>query len=116
MSYNASLRKSNVSNNLNNEDYTYTFKGYRFYFSTMKHREKFANLVDARVAWLTDSMCRRFHLWIQCDLLAVVQLYMMVEGRGFKMVSEETGNVALSENDILFDVVMVCAGSEDNND
>ena len=104
-------RKSPISYNLNS--YKAEFNGYTFYFSTPKHAEKFEREVDARVAWLTDSLCRRFHLWVQCDMLAAVQLYMMIEGRGFKVVSEETGRIATSPDDLLFEFVMINAGGKD---
>lgn len=44
---------------------------------------KFNENYIKRIEWLNDSMKRRFHISVELDLLAVLQLYMQVETRGF---------------------------------
>ena len=85
MGYNATQAKGHVSYDLSNEDYTSNWEEYTFYFSTMAHKVKFDEGVQTRIDWLNDSLSRRFHYDIHADVLAVFQLYKMIEGRGFKV-------------------------------
>ena len=93
MAYNASQQKSPVCYDLTCSQWQANYRNFRFFFSTAKHRDKFLVECRGRVAWMNDSMSRRFH--VRCDFayLAVVQLYMQIEGRGFLVVDEENGIV-----------------------
>lgn len=64
---------------------------YLFRFSSQAHRDKFNEKAAGRVEWLNDSMTRRFHLAIDLKPLALFQLYMQVETRGFLVRDVETG-------------------------
>lgn len=100
MAYNASQTKSPVCYDLRKSQWTYDSHGYRFYFSTAKHRDKFWREQDKRVEWLTDSMSRRFHFYVDCTLLALMQLYMQIEGRGFFVVDTKLGVVYESPEEL----------------
>ena len=113
MVYNASMRKSTISNSLSNPDYTTDYVNRRFYFSSHKHKEKFDNLLMKRVFWLEDSLSKRFHVNVRCEMLAAIQLYMMVEGRGFKIEDLRTGVVSTSTEDVSFEVRMTLVGGDD---
>lgn len=102
MAYNASQTKSPVCNDLRKTQWQATYDCYCFNFSTMKHRDKFLDEVVNKVAWLNDSMSRRFHVSCDFESLAVIQLYMQIEGRGFLVFNTETGEVFESPNDIRF--------------
>lgn len=93
MAYNASQQKSPVCYDLTCSQWQANYRNFRFFFSTAKHRDKFLMGCRERVAWLNDSMSRRFH--VRCDfaVLAVVQLYLQIEGRGFLVVDEGKGIV-----------------------
>ena len=93
MAYNASQQKSPVCYDLTCSQWQAIYRNFRFFFSTAKHRDKFLVECRGRVAWMNDSMSRRFHVRCDCALLAVVQLYMQIEGRGFLVVDEEMGVV-----------------------
>lgn len=87
--YNASNNKSPVWYDLSISPY-YSFRNdYYFYFSSIKHKEKFDREVEDRELWLNDSLSRRFKVPIRADILADVQLYTMVEGRGFFVVGRD---------------------------
>lgn len=69
--------------NLSDSPYTYEFLYYRYYFSSVKHLEKFKRDLSGRVDWLNDSLSRRFGISFQSDRLAAFQLYRQIEKRGF---------------------------------
>ena len=78
------------------------FGDWVFRFSSMKHKERFCNLVQARVDWLSDSLSRRFKYPIDAAELAAFQLYQQVETRGF-YVTRNT-KVYRSQAEITFSV------------
>lgn len=112
MAYNASQVKSPVCYNLDNTDWQAYVGGYTFSFSTMRHRDKFLSEAEKRVQWMNHSMSNRFHIPCRFDRLALVQLYMMVEGRGFLVVDENAGEVYRNPDDMLasIDIVMNMSG------
>lgn len=81
--YNASNNKSPVCYDLSNSPFYTVRNDFKFYFSSIKHKEKFDREVEERELWLNDSLSRRFKVPIIADILADVQLYTMIEGRGF---------------------------------
>lgn len=90
MAYNASSASSPSIYQLNNTPYKAEFDRFVFYFSTERHRDNFVNCIDKRIGWMNDSMSRRFHFPIDCKFIAVFQLYMQVEGRGFQVFDTKT--------------------------
>lgn len=84
--YNASNNKSPVSYDLSLSPYYSYRNDYYFYFSSIKHKERFDREVEDRELWLCDSLSRRFKVPVKANILADVQLYTMVEGRGFFIV------------------------------
>ena len=93
MTYNASQYKSPVCYNLDETDWEAVVDTYRFAFSTMAHRDKFLNEVDKKIQWLNHSMTKRFHVPCMFNRLAMIQLYMQIEGRGFRVIDESAGIV-----------------------
>lgn len=85
--YNASASKSPVVYDLWDSKFTTMRNGYVYRFSSIKHKEKFDREVEKREEWLCDSLTRRFKVPVSAKILADVQLYMMVEGRGFAVSS-----------------------------
>ncbi len=104
MTYNASYRKSNIVYDLSDSPYNSTVGEFIFYFSTLAHKEKFDNNVDKKIDWLVDSLSRRFHVHVECGLLAMFQLYQQVEGRGF-YVEDIFGNIYKNSNEVYLEVV-----------
>lgn len=102
--YDASQRKSPVVYDLGESPFSYCDGRYRFYFSSSKHMEKFADNVGKREQWLTDSISNRFHLSIDCYDLADFQYYMMVEGRGFLVYDNLTGKFIDKPDKVFFSV------------
>lgn len=100
MAYNASQTKSPVTYNLDETDWEFMYQNYTFSFSTMAHRDKFAREVEKRVQWLNDSMTRRFHVPCSFTMLAAVQLYMQIEGRGFRVHDANEGVIYRSPMDM----------------
>ena len=88
MAYNASQTKSPVVYNLMDSQFEVVKRGYVFRFSTQRHAEKFGQSADYKVEWMNDSMTRRFHIPCRFDELALFQLYMQIEGRGFLVYDE----------------------------
>lgn len=93
MAYNASQQKSPICNDLRKSEWVAEYGGMRFWFSTPTHLAKFNEQVRIKVEWLNDSMCKRFHF--RCDFtdVALVQLYMAIEGRGFRILDVETSEL-----------------------
>lgn len=75
-----------------------------FRFSSMKHKERFCSLVQARVDWLGDSLSRRFKYPIEAAYLAAFQLYQQVETRGFYVI--HCDKVYRSPDEIEFSVII----------
>lgn len=87
--YNASAQKSPVVYDLWESPFRTRRNGYCFLFSSMKHKERFDREVEKREEWLNDSLSRRFKVPVSAKILADVQLYIMVEGRGFAITTED---------------------------
>ncbi len=104
MAYNASQAKSPVCYNLRETNWQAYVDGLTFCFSTAAHRDKFLNECEGRKEWLSDSMSRRFHLPCDFSMLALFQLYMQIEGRGFHVVDANNGEVYESPTSVLFEV------------
>lgn len=85
----SSLSKYGVAYNLEQSPYgaswtdEVTGRMYEFCFSTVKHRDKFLSMLYKRIPWMNDSMSRRFHVVVDVSVVAVLQLYMQIETRGF---------------------------------
>lgn len=62
--------------------------GYRYYFSSKTHLDKFLLKAPIKEEWLNDSMSRRFKFEFQISVIADMQLYMQIETRGFYVVDE----------------------------
>lgn len=65
--------------------------GYRYYFSSQTHLDKFLLKAPIKEEWLNDSMSRRFKFEFQIGVIADMQLYMQIETRGFYVVDEISG-------------------------
>ena len=87
MAYNASRQKSPVIYDLWKSQFVVERNDLTFHFSTQAHMDKFLRDVKKREEWLEDSFKRRFGVDIDCVVLADVQLYQMIEGRGFAVES-----------------------------
>lgn len=101
----ADISKNGVSYNLATAPYTSYRRGYVFHFSTLPHLQKFEAQAQGREEWLCDSLSRRFHFWVDACVLALFQLYVQIEGRGFYVVREDDGTVFNSVADFSLKVV-----------
>ena len=79
--------KNGIEYDLTRTPYSSTWDCYTFFFSSATHLEKFEYRRQARIDWLCDSLSRRFHVEIDASVLAVFQLYMQIETRGFRIWS-----------------------------
>lgn len=77
--------KNGVEYDLRRTPFYSAWREYTFYFSSATHLEKFEYRMQARIDWLCDSLSRRFHMEIDASVLAVFQLYMQIETRGFRV-------------------------------
>ena len=85
--------KNGVAYDLGNTPFSCMVGDYEFRFSSGTHMKKFVERLDVRIPWMRDSMQRRFKFDIETDLIATVQLYMMIESRGFYLRNTMTGEV-----------------------
>lgn len=99
------ITRYGVCYDLSRTPYTHIAYGFEFAFSSVHHQRKFAENLEKRVGWLTDSMSRRFRFRVDCTLIAVFQLYNQVETRGFH-VTDEDGKVYASVDDVTMRAVM----------
>lgn len=72
-----------------------------FHFSSETHARKFREKAKVKEEWLCDSLSRRFHISIDASALAVIQLYMQIEKRGFFIVSKR-GRIYRCPQDLNF--------------
>lgn len=104
MAYNASQTKSPVCYDLHRTQWMANYQHFMFHFSTVGHRDKFLTECRRKVSWMDGSMSKRFHLSCDFEELAVFQLYMQIEGRGFLVVDEVNGIVYDSPEKVKFTV------------
>lgn len=77
------LTKNGICYDLENSPFICATPFFEYRFSSGTHLRKFKDNVDSRKSWLNDSMSRRFHIDVDMEILAELQLYMQVETRGF---------------------------------
>lgn len=77
------LTKNGICYDLDESPFVCSTPFLEYRFSSGKHLEKFRENAEKRKAWLNDSMSRRFHIDVDIEILAELQLYMQVETRGF---------------------------------
>lgn len=94
------LTKYGVCYDLSESPFVCTTSHFEYRFSSARHMQKFSDNVQQRKDWLNDSLSRRFHVSIEVDILAELQLYMQTETRGFH-VTDERGRTWLSAENML---------------
>ena len=87
------ISRSGVSYNLPTSPYKSYRRGYTFHFSSLAHLIKFESQAQGKEEWLSDSMSNRFHFMVDCSILALFQMYLKLEGRGFYVIRESDGMV-----------------------
>lgn len=80
------LTRYGVCYDLSESPYVADWGCMEFHFSTKGHMERFMDEVGTRCRWLNDSLSKRFHVPVRTDGLGAVQLYQMIENRGFYVV------------------------------
>lgn len=79
----AGLTRSGVCYDLRHSPFDSDYGSLILKFSSASHKRRFDSEVDKKVAWLDDSLGRRFHCRIRTDVLAALHWYRQVETRGF---------------------------------
>lgn len=77
------ITKNGVCYDIRNSPFKVEVMGFEFYFSTQLHAVNFSEKWFMKVDWLNDSMHRRFKVNMSLGELALFQLYMQIEKRGF---------------------------------
>lgn len=85
----SSLTAHGVCYDIRNSPFTYERHGMTFFFSSHSHRVKFKREVQKREEWLQDSLTRRFKCTMAIPEVADIQLYTMVESRGFYITTAD---------------------------
>lgn len=75
--------KNGVVYDLKRSSFISSYQNLMFYFSSATHLTKFEDNILKRIEWLNHSMSKRFHVDIDVSILAVLQLYIQTETRGF---------------------------------
>lgn len=79
----SNLSPNGVAYNLRSSPFISVRNEIIFYFSSIKHKEKFDLNARIKEEWMNDSFFRRFHFKIESDIIADLQLYEKIEKRGF---------------------------------
>lgn len=95
------LTKHGVCYDLSESPFVCSTAHFEYRFSSANHMRKFADNVQQRKDWLNDSLSRRFHVSIEVDILAELQLYMQTETRGFHVTDERGRTWRSAENMLL---------------
>lgn len=90
-----------VEYDLSRSPYRKSYGFFEFSFSSPKHLESFADKMQKRIDWMRDSFKRRFHFEIDTDLIAAMQLYCLVETRGFYVRNIMTDEVYTCRENII---------------
>lgn len=93
--------KNGVVYDLSNTPFIGSYGNYDFAFSSATHLVKFNDKISIRVPWLNNSFSKRFHVTIDVSILAVLQLYMQVETRGFRIYDNARGRFYLCPENII---------------
>ena len=94
------LTRYGVCYDLADTPFTCEWRCIEFHFSTRAHQERFMDSVSTRVHWLNDSLGKRFRVPVDAGDLAAIQLYQMIENRGFHVVMG--GEVITCPEDLVF--------------
>jgi hypothetical protein len=95
------LTKHGICYDLSESPFVCSTAHFEYRFSSANHMRKFADNVQQRKDWLNDSLSRRFHVSIEVDILAELQLYMQTETRGFHVTDERGRTWRSAENMLL---------------
>lgn len=71
--------------NLDETEYTYTYDDLKFYFSSIKYLEKFKNNYINYIKNETLKLNSKFKCIINLDNILLINLYKLIETRGFKV-------------------------------
>ena len=82
----ANLTRSGVCYDLRETPFSDDELGMTFYFSSHSHMLKFRSRKKERMDWLCDSLSNRFHVRVDARRLALAQLYLQIEKRGFRVI------------------------------
>lgn len=72
--------------NMDETPYILEIDGVTYYFSTFLHLTKYKRLYNENRKLVSERLSTRYRVYIQCNLLADINLYIKVETRGFKIV------------------------------
>lgn len=72
--------------NMDETPYILENDGVTYYFSTFLHLTKYKRLYNENRKLVSERLSARYRVYIQCNLLADINLYIKVETRGFKIV------------------------------
>ncbi len=76
-----------------NTPYTYTFRDWEFHFTRRENLARFSDELEPQMAWLSDSLSKRWKFAVEADEVAVFDLYKKVERRAFYIVDKARGRV-----------------------
>jgi len=96
------MSPNGVCYDIKESPYRFERCGIEFRFSSVGHLDRFRSESGKRMDWLNDSMSRRFHLPFEGRELALVQLYMQIEKRGFFIRSVDGDWSASCPQDITY--------------
>ena len=94
------LTRYGVCYDLADTPFTCEWGQMEFHFSTHAHQIKFMDNVSTRVHWLNDSLAKRFKVPVDVGDLAAIQLYRMIENRGFYVIVG--GEVRTCPDEVVF--------------
>lgn len=83
---------------LKESPYSFMYGDCTFFFSSRKHLSSFMDKICVRTQWLDDSMEKRFHFYVNMQLVAAFQLYFTVETRGCYVRLENGEELTCREN------------------
>ena len=96
------LTKSGVCYELSESPFKVSHGVFTYYFSSYTHMLKFKRKMVERIDWLNDSFSKRFKVKVVAPELAMLQLYMQIEKRGFHV--RRLNNVYTSPSDLIVHV------------
>lgn len=92
---------------INDSDYIYEYKNYRFYFTSEVYKRKFIERLNDEINIETLKFYEKYKINVEIEDLIIIKLYQKIEKRGFKIEKVLDNDIKILENPPKFKLLML---------